>query len=85
LIQVKTIQRSARFREGRSDAGREPILLAKPEKNVTLADGAPWPADYKGTGVTTFIAGRDGRVLQKDLGEGTAARPSGGRAAVEFQ
>ncbi len=32
-----------------------------------------WPADYRATGVMTFIVGRDGRVLQKDLGEETAS------------
>lgn len=31
-----------------------------------------WPAEYGSSGVTTFIAGPDGVVYQKDLGPGTA-------------
>jgi Protein of unknown function (DUF2950) len=32
-----------------------------------------WPADYQVSGVMTFIVDQDGVVLQRDLGEGTAA------------
>ncbi|MBP2312636.1 DUF2950 family protein [Azospirillum soli] len=32
-----------------------------------------WPADYGQSGIMTFLAGPDGRVLQKDLGEDTAS------------
>jgi hypothetical protein len=32
-----------------------------------------WPADYRSTGVMTFVVGPDGHVLQKDLGEETAS------------
>jgi hypothetical protein len=32
-----------------------------------------WPVVYRSTGVMTFIVDRSGRVLQKDLGEDTAA------------
>lgn len=31
-----------------------------------------WPAAYRSTGVMTFLVGREGRVLQKDLGPTTA-------------
>jgi hypothetical protein len=31
-----------------------------------------WPADYRGTGVMTFIVNQQGRVYQKDLGANTA-------------
>ena len=31
-----------------------------------------WPADYDDTGIMTFIVNQQGRVYQKDLGEGTA-------------
>jgi hypothetical protein len=36
-----------------------------------------WPADYRNSGIMTFIAGRDGHVLQKDLGEDTDALAQG--------
>lgn len=36
-----------------------------------------WPAEYKSSGIMTFIAGRDGHVLQKDLGEDTDALAQG--------
>jgi hypothetical protein len=32
-----------------------------------------WPVDYGASGIMTFLVGRDGRVLQKDLGEETAS------------
>ena len=32
-----------------------------------------WPAQYDATGVMSFIVGRDGIVLEKDLGPDTAA------------
>jgi hypothetical protein len=31
-----------------------------------------WPAEYRGTGVMTFIVNQQGRVYQKDLGSNTA-------------
>lgn len=30
-----------------------------------------YPADYGNSGIMTFMANQDGRVLQSDLGEGT--------------
>jgi hypothetical protein len=33
-----------------------------------------YPADYKSSGVMTFLTGVDGVVYQKDLGEKTDAR-----------
>jgi hypothetical protein len=36
-----------------------------------------WPADYGASGIKTFIVGRDGRVLEKDLGEETEALVKG--------
>jgi len=30
-----------------------------------------WPADYRDTGVMTFMVNQDGRIMQKDLGEET--------------
>lgn len=32
-----------------------------------------WPSDYRASGVETFMVGPDGRVLEKDFGEDTAA------------
>lgn len=32
-----------------------------------------WPAEYGATGITTFIVGPEGTVLEKDLGDDTAA------------
>jgi hypothetical protein len=31
-----------------------------------------WPAQYRDTGMMTFIVGKDGIVYQRDLGENTA-------------
>lgn len=36
-----------------------------------------WPASYGETGVMTFIVNQQGRVYQKDMGEGTAKAASG--------
>jgi hypothetical protein len=33
-----------------------------------------YPAEYRSTGITTFIVGKDGTVFQKDLGEKTSDR-----------
>jgi hypothetical protein len=30
-----------------------------------------WPAEYKNSGIMTFIVGKDGVVYQKDLGQKT--------------
>jgi len=43
-------------------------VLAKPGDFVILA----YPAEYRNSGIMTFIVGRDGAVYQKDLGEKTA-------------
>jgi hypothetical protein len=32
-----------------------------------------WPAEYGDSGIMTFLVGRDGRIVQKDLGEETAS------------
>jgi hypothetical protein len=32
-----------------------------------------YPADYRNSGIMTFIVGKDGVVYQKDLGEKTTA------------
>jgi hypothetical protein len=42
-------------------------VLAKPGEFVILA----YPAEYRNSGIVTFIVGRDGAVYQKDLGEKT--------------
>jgi hypothetical protein len=31
-----------------------------------------WPAEYRNSGIMTFVVGKDGVVYQKDLGEKTA-------------
>jgi len=36
-----------------------------------------WPADDRNSGIMTFIAGRDGHLLQKDLGGDTDAVAQG--------
>ena len=40
-----------------------------------------FPADYRSSGVMTFIVGQDGVVYQKDLGPNTAAL---GKAMKEY-
>ena len=42
-------------------------VLAKPGDFAILA----YPAEYRNSGIMTFIVGRDGAVYQKDLGEKT--------------
>jgi hypothetical protein len=44
-------------------------ILAKPAGFAVLA----YPAEYRNSGIMTFIAGKDGTVYQKDLGEKTAS------------
>ena len=43
-------------------------ILAKPGGFAVLA----YPAEYRNSGIMTFIVGKDGTVYQKDLGEKTA-------------
>jgi hypothetical protein len=38
-----------------------------------------WPAEYASSGVMTFIVNQNGKVFQKDLGEGTEV----GAAAIQ--
>ena len=40
-----------------------------------------YPAEYRNSGIMTFIVGRDGVVYQKDLGEKTEAL---GQAMTEY-
>jgi hypothetical protein len=42
-------------------------ILAKPGDFAVLA----YPAEYKKSGIMTFIIGKDGAIYQKDLGEKT--------------
>jgi len=59
-----------------SNAGHHPALfngyyyriLTKPGELAVLA----YPAEYRNSGIMTFVAGKDGTVYQKDLGEKTA-------------
>ena len=60
-----------------SNAGDRPTLFngyyyrmaTKPGGFAVLA----YPAEYRNSGIMTFIVGKDGTVYQKDLGEKTAA------------
>jgi hypothetical protein len=63
------------FAKALSNAGDHPPLfdgyyyraLAKPGDFAILA----YPAEYRNSGIMTFIVGKDGAVYQKDLGEKT--------------
>ena len=53
------------------------FLVPKADRQLPKARGArfaalAWPAEYRSSGVMTFVVDRDGIVHQKDLGAGTA-------------
>jgi len=64
------------FAKAVSNAGDQPPLfngyhyriLARPGAFAILA----YPAEYRNSGIMSFIVGKDGAVYQKDLGETTA-------------
>jgi hypothetical protein len=77
-----------------ANAGRQPLLfggyyyriLVRPSDQVNgkLTRGfaiLAYPADYRNTGIMTFVVGKDGVVYQKDLGEKTGEVAS---AMTEF-
>jgi hypothetical protein len=61
------------LRQGRNVAGGAKSYIVRGKMTGGFAFVA-YPADYKSSGVMTFLAGVDGVVYQKDLGEKTDAR-----------
>ena len=60
------------FAKVASQAGEHPLfngyyyrVLAKPDSFAVVA----YPAEYRNSGIMTFLVGKDGTVYQKDLGE----------------
>ncbi len=65
-------------RQGKSAPGGAKICLVNGKMTVGFAFVA-YPAEYRSSGVMTFIVGADGVVYQKDLGKKTEALAKGMR------